>query len=186
MFLRKALAELCWQNYSQVPNYILGSPWRDWVLDRGSLTSRLTALSGGNFVVEVLRQSFSVPVNSERMVLNMKTRQACLIREVALHCHHRPVVYARSTIPLSTLRGQEKRLAHLGSRPLGAFLFQHTHMSRGPLEITGFRHLFGGENRVGWGRRSIFYLHDRPLLVSEFFLPALISLLKKEKENLVR
>lgn len=176
MFLKQSLTRLVWQSYRRVPNIVLTREWRRWILDTGSLTKRLMAISAADFRVEVLQQSVSTPVNNERHALNIKLRQVCLIREVALLCHQLPVVYARSAIPLTTLRGQERQLAHLGNKPLGAFLFQHHNMSRGPLEITAFRHLLAGDTRFGRARRSVFYLNNRPLLVSEFFLPNLITL----------
>jgi len=179
VFLKQPLTQLVWQSYRRVPNLVLIPEWRRWILDTGSLTKRLIAISANHFRVEVLHQSVSTPVNNERHALNMKTRQMCLIREVALQCHQLPVVYARSVIPLTTLRGQERQLAYLGNKPLGAFLFQHHNMSRGPLEITTFSHLLSGDDRFGWARRSVFYLNNRPLLVSEFFLPNLIRLSKQ-------
>ena len=63
--------------------------------------------------------------------------------------------------------GPLKRLRTLNDRPLGELLFQDPFLVRQQLEIT----------RSGdfWGRRSLFYSHHRPLLVAEFFLPALLD-----------
>ena len=174
MFLKYHLDELNWQNYHRVPNLVLSQQWRDWVLDRGSLTQRLINYSADNFSVKVLQQSTAIPVNNERKALGLGIRQACLVREVALQCHGTPVVYARSVIPLTSLQGPQRQLAHLGERPLGAFLFRHKNMSRGPLEVAPFDHLLLGDNRKGWGRRSVFYLDNYPLLVAEFFLADLL------------
>lgn len=175
MFLTESLNDLTWHSYRRVPGNVLPPAWRNWILDRGSLTQRLKDYSQNHFSVQVISQAKRTPLNSERLTLKQRMRQACIIREVALLCYDQPAVYARSVIPLSTLRGKARRLACLGNKPLGAFLFQYRQMSRGPLEIAPFRCLINQDNRSGWGRRSVFYLNKRPLLVSEFFLPHLIN-----------
>jgi chorismate lyase len=175
VFLLDDLKTLRWHSYQRVPNILIDNAWRNWVLDRGSLTQRLIIHSANNFSVRLLRELIDTPLNSERRALGLGIRRACLVREVALLCHHLPVVYARSIIPLATLRGKERQLANLGEKPLGAFLFQHRKMTRGPLELAPFHGIFSADNRMGWGRRSVFYLNKRPLLVSEFFLPDLLN-----------
>ena len=175
MIQLKPLNDLAWHSYHRVPNIILNTAWRNWLLDRGSLTQRLITFSKDNFSVRLLQQCITPPLTSERKLLGLGLRKSCIVREVALLCHSQPVVYARSIIPLSTIKGKERRLAHLGEKPLGTFLFQHPKMSRGPLELAPFSGLFTDDNRQGWGRRSVFYLHKRPLLVCEFFTPELIN-----------
>jgi len=174
VFLLDPLTKLHWQHYRRAPNQRLSHQWRGWLLDRGSLTQRLITLSGNHFRVQVLRHFMTTPVTSERIALSLLPRQTCLIREVALLCHHQPMVFARSVIPITTLKGPEKQLTRLGNKPLGALLFQHRNMTRGPLELAQFHHLFSDHPCAGWGRRSVFYLNSRPLLVSEFFLPDLL------------
>jgi chorismate--pyruvate lyase len=91
-------------------------------------------------------------------------------------------VFARTVIPVRTLRGRQRRLARLGTRPLGAALFADPHLKRGEVEIARlapgdgiYEHaaVQGAADGV-WGRRSVFTLKGKPLLVSEFFLPALL------------
>ena len=88
-------------------------------------------------------------------------------RKVLLRCGNTPWVAAHSLIPVSSMEGPLKRLRSLDDRPLGEFLFQDPFLERQQLEVT----------RCGqiWGRRSLFYSHHRPLLVAEFFLPALLE-----------
>ncbi len=93
------------------------------------------------------------------------------VREVALCIRNQPVVLARSVIPRSTLTGAERQLLVLNTKPLGEFLFSHKHMSRSKIEVKK-----GTVNQQAvWGRRSIFKLNNKPLLVSEFFLPSLLE-----------
>lgn len=151
---------------------------RGWLLDRGSLTQRLIDASGGQFRVEVLSQHMALPLLSEANALGLPTRQCAVVREVILYGGGEPWVYARSIIPVKTLTGRLRSLRTLDNRPLGALLFKDKTMQRGDIEIT----CMNTENHLQprlpqdikstiWGRRSVFYLDQKPLLVSEMFLP---------------
>ena len=85
------------------------------------------------------------------------------IREVFLYCKNTPVVFARTVIPQTTLTGKQKELANLNNKPLGAYLFAQKDMHRDPINITCIEH----SNEKLWGRSSVFYLSDKPLLVDE-------------------
>jgi len=89
------------------------------------------------------------------------------------------VVYARTVIPVSTLTGAQKRLTFLGNKSLGAILFSDRTMERGEVQIARLKaeqvKLDSGTNEDIWGRRSVFTLSAKPLLVSEYFLPELFS-----------
>jgi chorismate--pyruvate lyase len=146
------------------------------------LTRRLQLACGARVSVQVLRQAWGRPLASERRVLGIKRGGRAVIREVRLMCGATPWVFARTVIPVRSLRGRQRRLAHLGSKPLGAALFADPHLSRGEVEVT---HIAPGKSLYGhaadssasdaiWGRRSVFRLRGKPLLVSEFFLPALV------------
>ncbi len=162
-----------WREYRQVPNQVLAAPWRHWVLAPGSLTKRLILASGGDFRVQVRQQHWARPWPSEQRALGLAPGQLALVREVALLGQGEVWVEARTLIPATTLRGPRRRLANLGTTPLGAYLFKCRSMRRGPLQIAA--RPAGHDNLApAWGRRSLFYLAECPLLVSEFFLPALL------------
>ncbi|GGO77242.1 chorismate pyruvate-lyase [Marinobacterium nitratireducens] len=146
------------------------APWRNWLLDRGSLTQRLISASRGRFHVEVLRQGVYRPSRSEARALGLPPRRLALIREVQLCGAGEPWVYARSVFPVSTLSGAERRLTRVGNRSLGTLLFSDPTMRREPLQI-GELQLRDGTRL--WARRSVFRLGGKPLLVCEVFLPAL-------------
>lgn len=122
---------------------------------------------------------------SEARTLARPLQELALVRQVWLLCAGHPWVFARTVIPLPSLRGGLRRLALLGSRPLGTVLFADPRMERRPLEVARLtpRHRLyhmatapGAANIPAiWGRRSVFRLQDKPLLVSEFFLPSLLS-----------
>jgi len=141
------------------------------VLDRGSLTRRLQGASQGDFAVRVKAQGIQRPLLSERKALGIRGRELALVREVDLLCYGRTWVTARSVIPLSTLTGSERQLKHLGSKPLGAFLFASKTMRRGPLQVRRF----DLEQGASFARRSVFRLHNKPLLVIEHFRSELLQ-----------
>jgi chorismate--pyruvate lyase len=159
---------------------------RGWLLDEGSLTRLVIGRCCGRFRVRVLFQRWGRPLASERQVLGMSLAATAFIREVELYCGDRPWVFARTLIPASTLRGGARRLAHLRDRPLGAVLFADPRVLRGELEVARLlpRHrLFRDavdrlEYPPGslWGRRRLFYVEQKPLLVNEIFLPDLPEL----------
>lgn len=159
---------------------LIPRPWKHWLLDRGSLTARLQALSGGQFAVRKLRQHWGRPSLSERWALGLRSTERAMIREVLLLGGGQPWVYARSILPASTLTGPLRALRQLDEKPLGALLFSSPAMRRGPIEVAPLqggqlpedvRAVFS-EPAPLWGRRSVFSLFHKSLLVSEIFLPA--------------
>ena len=147
------------------------------LLDSGSLTQRLIRASHGNFSVNVLMQAWQRPDFTERRRLALKDNERAFIREVGLVCNGEVWVVARSVIPRRSLQGSSKRLSRLGNRPLGATLFKDPGLSRTLFEVCQLnaQHLPDFSTLLPqqslWGRRSVFRLRGKPLLVSEIFLP---------------
>lgn len=149
---------------------------RGWLLDQSSLTAKLVEHSGGHFEVQVLRQHTGRPSLSERRRLGLGSGDWALVREVVLRGRGEPWVFARSLVPLTSLVGPLRQLRHLRARPLGAFLFAQPGLEREPMEVsrilpedTYVPESLQGDARL-WGRRSVFRLAGKPLLVSEVFL----------------
>jgi chorismate--pyruvate lyase len=156
---------------------------RDWLIDPGSLTRRLQSACDGRFRVELHRQTRSRPLRSEAERLQLRHAAVALLREVYLHCDEQPWVFARTLIPLSSLRGAARRLTRLGNRPLGALLFADPSAERGDMEFSRLRSgdslyeaaavVLPGRPAQLWGRRTLFRFAGKPLLVNEIFLPNL-------------
>lgn len=154
-----------------------------WLFDTTSLTQRLRQACRGRLEVRVVSQARSRPLHDERVALRMRRSGRALIRMVYLMCDGRLWVFARTVIPLRTLSGAQRRLKRLGSKPLGEVLFADKSMRRDEIQVarlTAGQPVFdmaarGLEPRPReiWGRRSVFYLQGKPLLVSEMFLPDL-------------
>jgi chorismate--pyruvate lyase len=144
--------------------------WRDWLSDAGSLTARLLEASNGDLKVRVLQQSLDVPKFSERQLLGISDRRRAMVREVILYGENKPWVYARSILPLTTLSGRLRKLRRLSNQPLGELLFKDPTMRREPVQVVCFDSASGVNHSI-WGRRSVFTLDNKPLLVAEVFLP---------------
>lgn len=168
-----------WHTHNDLFSRGLNCAWQTWLFDRGSLTARLIALSHDHFRVQVLRQGWCSPMPWERHALELPTRHYALVREVALLCNNKPLVYARSVLPASTLIGKNRRLKHLGNKPLGAALFNDPSLTRDPLMVASIDHLKTNasinKKNPAYARCSIFYVAGKPLLVSEIFLPDIIT-----------
>ncbi|MDH5183144.1 MAG: chorismate lyase [Gammaproteobacteria bacterium] len=170
-----------WLKESDLKVHSLPQQVACWLLDRGSLTQRMIKSCGGRFRVQLLSQSWQRPLREESLMLGIDPHQWILTRHVLLLCDDVPWVYARTVIPRKTLSGHHRRLANLGERPLGAVLFADRHMSRGEVEVAHlyphqslYRQIEQASPCAGetlWGRRSLFQLSNKPLLVYECFLP---------------
>lgn len=155
------------------------------MFDRASLTARLIRHCHdhdcGPFHVQLLAQKLQNPGRDEAAVLQISHGRKAIIRQVKLFCGDTPMVYARTVIPVSTLTGKQRLYGNLGNRPLGAMLFADRSMRRDEVMVTRLHpqdELYaatGVSNETVWGRRSVFYVGGKPLLVSEYYLPQLFK-----------
>lgn len=151
-----------------------------WLYDQHSLTEKLEKQCH-TFHVQIKQEVTTTPGNPTLSNL-FPNEQNIHAREVFLCCDSLPVVFAQTEIPLSTLNSAEAQLATVGSQSLGKILFQDPSMRRGAIEVAKFSEipqlkalcssLNQEYNHSLWARRSLFYLNNQPLLVSELFLPA--------------
>jgi chorismate--pyruvate lyase len=158
---------------------------RAWLVDRGSLTARIQARCPA-FRVKVLFQGHARVDRDEIFLHPGGRRRLALVREVYLFCRRTPVVFAHSVIDPRSLHGTWRRLARLGSRPLGAALFSDPRVRRYPLRQKKLNRHHELYRRACaalkvrppflWARRSLFALHKSPILVTEVFLPAILKL----------
>jgi chorismate--pyruvate lyase len=172
-----------WTPVSRLRRTRVPAHFLPWLLDTDSLTRRLVLACPARFGVRVVDQRRARPLFEEALALGLTRNEQALVRHVQLRCADAPWVCARTVIPLGTLSGPNRRLARLGNRSLGAVLFADPTLERGEVEVarldtTGrlYAHVTTGVAKPPaeiWGRRSLFRLGGKPLLVSEFFLPAI-------------
>lgn len=158
-----------------------------WLRDRGSLTQRIRQRCR-HFEVRGVRDGLARIARDEAALLGLATRRLAWSREVFLYADGRPVVFAHSALAPEHLRGAWSALRTLGNRPLGGYLFAHPLVQRKPLHFRVLRNshplylraaaaLKSPPSRL-YARRSLFYLGDAPLLVTEVFLPDILSLVE--------
>jgi chorismate--pyruvate lyase len=136
--------------------------------------------------VRVLFQGLRRPHRDERFLFTQDAWTRVLAREVLLYCGDTPVVFAHTVLDARHLRGTWRGVKGLGNRPLGAALFADPRVKRYPLRQRkiGWHHelhrrlsaCVPGMPMSLWARRSLFRLHDSPMLVTEVFLPAILRL----------
>lgn len=151
-----------------------------WLRDNGSLTLRIQQRCK-SFAVCGVRSALSRITPDEAALLGVAPRHLAYTREVFLYADGMPVVFAHSACARQDLRGAWSAVQGLGNRPLGALLFAHPLVERKPLHYKALHYshplyLLASARlscRPGrlWARRSLFYLHGAPLLVTEVFLP---------------
>ncbi|MFZ2540227.1 MAG: chorismate lyase [Gallionella sp.] len=158
-----------------------------WLRDRGSLTHRIQQRCT-QFAVDKVSAGLARIAPDESALLGIAPQQLAYAREVFLYADNQPVVFAHSALADEHLRTAWLAVRTLGNKPLGAMLFAHPLVERKSLHYKALRNtdplyqraaavLNDPPNRL-WARRSLFYLHDAPLLVTEVFLPEILSLTK--------
>ncbi|MBI3902352.1 MAG: chorismate lyase [Nitrosomonadales bacterium] len=157
-----------------------------WLHDHGSLTRRIQQRCK-QFAVHPVRSGLARIAHDEAALLGIAPQQLAYSREVFLYADAQPVVFAHSACAAQHLRGAWAALGGMGNKPLGAMLFAHPLVERGPLRFKAlamhhplYRRTalpVGAPPRL-WARRSLFTLHGAPLLVTEVFLPAILKLSK--------
>lgn len=165
-------------NYRHIPYAV-----RSWLFEADSITKRLRAIYGDKINVKLLRQCWDKPFLGEKRLLQQAHRRRCLIREVLLQANDQPLVLARTVIPAQTLRGAHRNLSRLGSRPLGEVIFSYPMLERLEMQIVcvkpgAWARQLAVQIPVHepiWGRRTVYAIRHRQLLVSEFFLSELLQ-----------
>lgn len=167
-----------WYRRHQLLSYSISPELASWLFDTSSLTARLLNLCGNEFSVQVIAQKWQKIAAEERFAMSVPSVHSALVRRVLLCCGDTPLVYARTVIPATTIQGKNRRYANLGNRPLGAMLFADRTMKREAVEIALLPedHFVKQDLHIGkpvWGRRSVFRVSGKPLMVAEYFLPSL-------------
>jgi chorismate--pyruvate lyase len=142
------------------------------------LTRSLRRHLGDSLNLRLEGQLWRRPSVNEASLLDISTSCRCLERRVTLLDHDEPVVLAHSLMPGASLVGSNRRLAWLGTRPLGEVLFADPSVHRQILEMARLepqQSVFPGLDEPAWARRSVFQVRRRPLLVYEAFLPRLFE-----------
>ncbi len=143
--------------------------WKDWLHDPGSLTKALILKSDNQFRVEVVDERW-ITIDSAELRGEfgpVAAEQKFWSRKVVLSGRGVPWVMAHTLLPAHSLEGPLREIMELESKPLGAYLFGHSELIRTGMDVTPFLD-------HSWGRRSLFFLFGKPVMVAEFFLPEIL------------
>lgn len=149
-----------------------------------SLTRFIQQHCSGLFNLELISEEWQQPIRNEADLLSLTDNDTAFIRKVFLKDDEQLLVYARSIIPEKTLSGNNKRLLEMGKQPLGDFLFNDDSTYRDvmryaiiPVDCELHAEATNGSDVTSelWGRQSLFYIEQKPLLVTEIFLPAILE-----------
>ncbi|MHB1656352.1 MAG: chorismate--pyruvate lyase family protein [Burkholderiales bacterium] len=158
---------------------------RHWLRDQGSLTERISQRCTGFNVSQIVQRSGPTLLD-EAVTIGLAFKERALVRDVYLCCGSRPVVFAHSVLPQTSLSGRWIALKQLGNKSLGAVLFADPLVRRSPLQFRRldvrhplYRHavrdLLSPPDYL-WARRSLLMLAQRRILVTEVFLPDVFEL----------
>ncbi len=154
---------------------------RYWLTDKNSLTSRLERFYNAKPTVKILQQELDEPEATELCALGISaTKQQFIVRRVQLIVNDIPLVYARSILP-ANIPDIQQHLSFSAQTPIGKWLFFQSEVNRSAFEITRIhstqlaKDSGAPTNQKLWGRRSAFSIRNNKILVTEYFLPALLK-----------
>lgn len=165
---------------------LAGQPeMQGWLTERGSLTARLRACCQ-TFELRCLSQRLEVLSADEAARLRVRPGSKAWVREVLLLTDGVPAIFAHTVMARQPRHPFDLRFGALGERSLGSLLFADPRIARGPLEFLCLdrRHPLHrqAEAALGplparlWARRSHFGRQAKGVLVTELFLPPVLSL----------
>ena len=137
---------------------------KSWLLEEGPITERIK--SSGDFELELIKDKVDFVRDDEKSFLgNIGGR--IKVREVFLRENNKPKVWARSCIPLKTIKDGLSSLGELGNKPLGDILFEKNVFKKKEVMYSSFR---GEFLKHYWGRKTKYLVNKLPFSVMEVFL----------------
>jgi chorismate--pyruvate lyase len=134
-----------------------------WLNEPGSITSRIKSFS--NFRLKLLRDGPG-EVNAAEDDLIISNYKENNIREVVLFSDEEPFIYAKSILPLETIRLGLSALGNLKENPLGDILFSNPEIKKKYMLFAKFE----SNKRIFYGRKGIYTVKGYPFSVCEIFL----------------
>ncbi len=164
-----------------------------WLCSGGSLTARLIAHSGA-FRVQRLHQRTALCLADEARAIGLPRPGRVWEREVLLRCDEVPVVFAHTVVPMAATANDWPLFNALGERSLGSTLFYDPLVRRGQLEFARIRAGHPLMQRASaalgldqdtplFARRCLYRRRQGTLLVTEVFLPPVMTLQARTPHN---
>lgn len=136
---------------------------REWLLLEDSMTQRFESHCSCVSVMLLFEDFVTSDALLAQEAALLPADPRFWLREILLCGDGEPWLAGRTVVPQSTLNGPELALQALGTTPLGRYLFTSSTLTRDFIET--------GRSGELWGRRSRLRLANKPLLLTELFLP---------------
>ena len=134
-----------------------------WLNEAGSITSRIKSFS--NFKLKLLKDGpGEVDIIEDDLIISNYEENN--IREVILLSNEEPLIYAKSIIPLETIKLGLNILGNLKENPLGDILFSNPEIKKKYMLFAKFE----SNKRIFYGRKGIYTVKGYPFSVCEIFL----------------
>ena len=134
-----------------------------WLNEAGSITSRIKSFS--NFKLKLLKDGpGEVDIIEDDLIISNYEENN--IREVILLSDEEPLIYAKSIIPLETIRLGLGILGNLKENPLGDILFSNPEIKKKYMLFAEFE----SNKKKFYGRKGIYTVKGYPFSVCEIFL----------------
>jgi len=179
--------KLRWQNKEIARTCLRDKRLHSFLFQNGSLSRFIQQRCKESFHIDLINESWCYPMPDELHLLSLRNHEITFTRESWLKCGDQRLVYARTVIPRKTLKGKSHELTRLGTKPLGKILFNdnktyRTNMRYAKIPVHCELHKETTKDTDVtsdlWGRQSLFYINNKPLLVTEVFLPAILQCTK--------
>ncbi len=134
-----------------------------WLNEAGSITSRIKSFS--NFKLKLLKDGPGEVdiIEDDLIIANYEENN---IREVILLSNEEPLIYAKSIIPLETIKLGLNILGNLKENPLGDILFSNPEIKKKYMLFARFQ----SKEEIFYGRKGIYTVKGYPFSVCEIFL----------------
>ena len=134
-----------------------------WLNEAGSITSRIKSFS--NFKLKLLKDGpGEVDIIEDDLIISNYEENN--IREVILLSNEEPLIYAKSIIPLETIKLGLNILGNLKENPLGDILFSNPEIKKKYMLFARFQ----SKEEIFYGRKGIYTVKGYPFSVCEIFL----------------
>ena len=134
-----------------------------WLNEAGSITSRIKSFS--NFKLKLLKDGpGEVDIIEDDLIISNYEENN--IREVILLSNEEPLIYAKSIIPLETIKLGLNILGNLKENPLGDILFSNPEIKKKHMLFAKFE----SNKKIFYGRKGIYTVKGYPFSVCEIFL----------------
>ena len=152
-----------WMTYKEMINQVKNDSIKSWLSESGPITKRISA--NEDFELNLLREEVDAVDEIEKRYLGNSIGDI-KVREVILLGNKVPKVYAKSLIPVKTIKKGFSKLGSLGTKPLGDILFEKNIFNKIDVMYSSFVH----EDSIFWGRKTKYLVKNLPFSVMEIFL----------------